>query len=244
MTRRPIRQRRAPVRRRGPIPAAPGPEPVRLLKPPAAVAVALDTWLALRNKPRAALQGPLGASNVMACTRTCRGEALLSTAQRAAIEVFTDGAITAAMLAGRQAPPSREALKPVPAAPPPVPTIPVPEAESAPAVENTGALHADPRERGDNALFRAYPGAAAVAIKVVKGEDVSPGAARGAFRVLELVGGKARQREEKRREERHATDEQVCAELADVQQKLTHGDVVVLPYFSNAEIPYEGTGLA
>jgi len=76
------------------------------LKPPAKVLVALKRWLNAKRLRQVVLVRPLRAHQSRV-TRLLAGEAYLSATQRRAVEEFTGGAITVAMLEGKAPPPPK-----------------------------------------------------------------------------------------------------------------------------------------
>ena len=104
-------------------------------KPPARALRALEAWLDDSGLRRVALVAPLGASQ-MQISRVFAGTGYLSVTQRRAIEKFTEGAITAAMLEGRAAPTTRVQPK----VRPPIEVPEEHEATVVPAVGPAGAV--------------------------------------------------------------------------------------------------------
>lgn len=80
------------------------------LKPPTKVVAALGRWLSANGLKRVALVEPLGTRQSRV-TRLFAGEAYLSATQRRAIDEFTGGAITVAMLEGKAPPPAKVKAK-------------------------------------------------------------------------------------------------------------------------------------
>jgi hypothetical protein len=75
-------------------------------KPPTKVLVALKAWLKANGLTKAALARFMSISQTQT-SRVLVGGAYLSATQRRAIEEFTGGAITAAMLEGKAPPPPK-----------------------------------------------------------------------------------------------------------------------------------------
>lgn len=173
------------------------------MKPPAAIAAALDQWLAARGLPRVVLMDPLGATNQMQVRRLFTGESLLSAEQRSAIEEFTEGVITVAMLEGRARAPKESKLKP------PKPAAP-------PTTETAGAP-------GDEDVLTEALGDEALAALVDGMRKAPPGSAerrRCAQLVREYVTGKARQAEKAEVREAPVLEAALIAKLQVVEQRL------------------------
>jgi len=75
-------------------------------RPSAEVLAALEAWLAVNGLRRVALVKPLGTHQVQV-SRMFAGTGYVSATQRRAIEAFTGGAITVAMLEGKAPPPTK-----------------------------------------------------------------------------------------------------------------------------------------
>ena len=108
------------------------------LRPPAAALRAIDAWLDVNGLRRVALVEVLGSSQVH-LSRLFAGGGYLSATQRRALEKFTGGAITVAVLEGKAGAPTRmEPKRRAPAEPRiavPSPEVVAPAAPAAPAAK-------------------------------------------------------------------------------------------------------------
>ena len=189
------------------------------LKPPANVLAALAQWLDVNGLRRVALVKPLGTQQVQV-SRMFAGTSYLSAVQRRAIETFTRGVITAAMLEGKVQPPEKvEARRPAPVEVQPLPSV---EAESAaPVTVRTQQTTDDPERIVDSLAAKAMPAAFKVIIEqMVKGKTESE-RRRCAEILIEHLRGKAKQFEKKEALVQPVSDEALLRRLCEIEANLT-----------------------
>ena len=192
------------------------------LRPPSKVLTALEQWLDTNGLRRAALIKPLGTQQVQV-SRMFAGSAYLSASQRRAIEEFTGGAITAAMLEGKAPPPPKfEAMRPGPVA--------VPSESESPAPAPTPSAAARPHtvedaERIiDELAAKAMPAAFKVIVEqMLKGKSESE-KRRCAEIFIEHVRGKAKQFERREKLEPPATDDELISVFDRIKNNLGGGN--------------------
>jgi predicted XRE-type DNA-binding protein len=204
------------------------------LKPPAKALVALKQWLDENGLRQVALVKPLG-SQQSRVTRLFAGETYLSATERRAIEAFTEGAITAAMLEGKAVPPTKVEARRFAPAEPPV-TSAVPRAPAAEEAGGPGGRTGDDAERiVDGLAAKAMPAAFKVIIEqMVKGKTESE-RRRCAEILIEHLRGKARQYEKREKLVQPVSDEALLRKLREIEANLTglpvdqHGRVIRTP---------------
>jgi hypothetical protein len=198
-------------------------------KPPAQTLRALQEWLDANGMRRSALVEPLGVRQAQ-ILRLFAAEAYLSATQRRALEAFTSGAITAAMLEGKAKPPARIAPKPLPGSP--IPGIPgsphaVPMDDSAAPVSSIpGAAVPRPQspedaERAvDELAARAMPAAFKLIVQQMVQAKSESERRRCAEILIEHLRGKAKQYEKREQLEPPATDDELLAVLKRIEKNL------------------------
>jgi DNA-binding transcriptional regulator YdaS (Cro superfamily) len=189
------------------------------MKPPANVLAALGQWLDANGLRRVALVEPLG-SQQSRVTRLFAGETYLSATERRAIESFTAGAITAAMLEGKAPPPAKVATKRRAA----VEISPEPEAPAEPAAVAPTVRPQTTEEAErivDNLTARAMPAAFKVILEqMVKGKSESE-RRRCAEILIEHLRGKAKQYEKREQLVQPVSDEALLRKLREIEANLT-----------------------
>jgi hypothetical protein len=181
------------------------------LKPAAAALRALTTWLEANGLRRAAL-APVLKTHQVQLHRVFAGTGYLSATQRRAIEEFTAGAVTAAMLEGKAAPPARIEPKPRQA---PEAVVAAP----AVAVAPVGAKPQTTEEAErvvDELAARAMPAAFKLVVQQMVQAKSESERRRCAEILIEQFRGKAKQYERRDKSEPPATD----TELIEVFQRI------------------------
>ena len=194
------------------------------LKPPPAALRALSEWMEANGGIlRSALVSILETHQTQV-HRVFNGQGCLSLTQRRALEKFTEGAITEAMLAGREAPPSR---------------IAPPRQEPAPPTLSPE----DAEKYLEGAAAKALPWGIGALLKQAKSTKSDPERRRTIALLFDRLDGKARQREEKQRDIEHATDEELLRKLILIEAQLG-GRSLAWVEAETAGGEYQGEGLA
>lgn len=199
-------------------------------KPPAQALRALQEWLDANGMRRSALVEPLGVRQAQ-ILRLFAGEAYVSATQRRALESFTGGAITAAMLEGKAKPPARIAPKPLPVSPilgiPGSPHTAPMDDSAAPVGSMTGAPSVprpqspEEAERAvDELATRAMPAAFKLIVQQMVQAKSESERRRCAEILIEHLRGKAKQYEKREQLEPPATDDELLAVLKRIEKNL------------------------
>jgi hypothetical protein len=171
----------------------------------------LDAWLDSNGFRRVALVVPLG-TNQMQVSRIFAGTAYLTASQRQAIERFTDGAITAAMLEGNVAPPAQ-------VEPPRPMTAEVREPAVAPAAPRPQTAE-DAERIVDDLAAKAMPAAFKIILEqMVRGKSESE-RRRCAEILIEHLRGKAKQYEKREQLVQPVSDEALLRRLREIEANL------------------------
>ena len=194
------------------------------VKAPANVLAALEQWLDANGLRRVALVKVLGTQQVQV-SRIFAGTAYLSATQRRAIEAFTRGVITTAMLEGKAPPPTTVAPKPhAPVELPAEPEVTVVAKGSAP--QQTAE---DAERIVDGLAARAMPAAFRLIIEqMVKGRTESE-RRRCAEILIEHLRGKARQYEKREQLIQPVSDEALLLKLRQIEANLTGKPLEEIP---------------
>jgi hypothetical protein len=177
---------------------------------------ALQAWLDAKGLRRVALAEPLRA-NQMQLSRVFAGTGYLSATQRRALEQFTQGALTVAMLEGTAKPPARVEPKREPIS---LPTARVPPTEeaSAPRPKTT-----DEAERlVDDLAAKAMPAAFKVILQQMVQAKSESERRRCAEILIEHLRGKAKQYEKREALIQPVSDEALLRKLTEIEANL-HG---------------------
>lgn len=185
---------------------------------------ALLGWLDANGLRRVALVGPLGASQ-MQISRIFAGTGYLSAAQRRAIEKFTEGALTVAMLEGKARLPTRMGPKQRVAGS----AVAVGADPGSGAKEAAAAGPVPPRPQTaeeaermvDDLTARAMPAAFRVILEqMVKGKSESE-RRRCAEILIEHLRGKAKQYEKREALVQPVEDAALLRKLEEIETNLT-----------------------
>ncbi len=185
-------------------------------KPVAGALRALEAWLDASGLRRVALVEPLEASQ-MQISRVFAGTGYLSATQRRALEEFTGGAISAAMLDGSAKVPAKVLPKRPAAAAPPL-EVPV-----APTNAPGGGRPQSPEEAEralDELATRAMPAAFKLIVQQMVQAKSEAERRRCAEILIEHLRGKAKQYEKREQMEPPATDEELLAVLTRIEKNL------------------------
>ncbi len=187
-------------------------------RPPAAALRAIGAWLDANGLRRVALVEALGSSQVH-ISRLFAGGGYLSATQRRALEKFTGGAITVAMLEGKTEPPVRvDTQRRAPVGPrivaPPVEVVVAPAAPAAPVAKPQTTEEAE--RLVDELATKAMPAAFKLVVQQMVQAKSESEKRRCAEILIEQFRGKAKQYERRERSEPPATD----AELIEVFQRI------------------------
>jgi hypothetical protein len=200
---------------------------------------ALRAWMRSRGWTLERLASESGMPHAMACSRALRRQGALTLEQIGRVVALAGGELTAAQLVGLDLAAAIPSLPLVAqrasaSAAPPRPSEPVDDEDPDPGT----AL----KDRGDRHLEAAYPGAALTLARAASGEGTppTPSQIRSALAVVEIVGGKARQREESQREVAHAPEDQLMARLRLVYSQLTGKSVAALEAEERGDFSGEG----
>jgi len=207
------------------------------LKPAVAALQALTTWLAASGLRRSAL-APVLKTHQVQLHRVFGGTGYLSAAQRRAIEEFTGGAITAAMLEGQGAPPAHVEPR----------QRRIPETVAAPAVP-AGAKPQTTEEAErvvDELAARAMPAAFKLVVQQMVQAKSESERRRCAEILIEQFRGKAKQYERRERSEPPATDTELIEVFQRIEQNLggTNARPVPLVAGGAPRDEFGGEGLA
>jgi len=182
-------------------------------KPAPAALRALTTWLEASGLRRAAL-APVLKTHQVQLHRVFAGTGYLSATQRRAIEEFTGGAVTAAMLEGKAPPPARIDPKPRQVSEAAVVASAV---AAAPAPAGGRSQTTEEAERVvDELAARAMPAAFKLVVQQMVQAKSESERRRCAEILIEQFRGKAKQYERRERSEPPSTD----AELIEVFQRI------------------------
>lgn len=199
------------------------------VKAPANVLAALEQWLDANGLRRVALVKVLGTQQVQV-SRTFAGTAYLSATQRRAIEKFTEGVITAAMLEGKVPPPSKVEVRPAPAEGPPevggasatAELLPEAPAQSAtiPPLKLPRTVE-DAERMVDELTAKAMPAAFKIILEqALRGKSESE-RRRCSEILIEHLRGKAKQYEKREQLLQPVSDEALLRKLREIEANLT-----------------------
>jgi hypothetical protein len=207
-------------------------------RPPGAVLQALTAWLEANALRRSAL-GPVLQTHQVQLHRVFVGTGYLSATQRRAIEDFTAGAITAAMLEGKATPPSRVEAKR---------RQPVEVVAAAPAVgAGPRPQTTEEAERVvDELAAKAMPAAFKLVVQQMVQAKSESERRRCAEILIEQFRGKAKQYERREKSEAPATDPELIEVFQRIEQNLggTNARPVPLVAGGAPRDEFGGEGLA
>ena len=213
-------------------------------RPSAAALRAIDAWLDANGLRRVALVEVLGSSQVH-LSRLFAGGGYLSATQRRALEKFTGGAITVAVLEGKAEPPTRVEPKrraPVEqriAAPPPEVLAPAAPAAKPQTTEDAERLV-------DELAMKAMPAAFKLVVQQMVQAKSESEKRRCAEILIEQFRGKAKQYERRERSEPPATDTELIEVFQRIELNLGVTNARPIPHVTGgaAGDEYGGNGLA
>lgn len=186
------------------------------LRPPAGALHALNAWLDANGLRRVALVEALASSQVHV-SRLFAGGGYLSATQRRALEKFTGGAVTVALLEGKAEPPTKMAPKRrAPVEPRVVVALPDEVEPAAPAPAAKPQTTEDAERLVDELAMKAMPAAFKLVVQQMVQAKSESERRRCAEILIEQFRGKAKQYERREKTEPPATD----AELIEVFQRI------------------------
>ena len=208
------------------------------VRPPASVLLALTAWLEANGRRRSALV-PVLQTNQVQLHRVFGGTGYLSATQRRAVEEYTAGAITAAMLEGRAAPLAR-------VEPPRRPTV---EPVSPPVAVAAGAkpqTTEDAERLVDELAARAMPAAFKLVVQQMVQAKSESEKRRCAEILIEQFRGKAKQYERREKSEPPATDADLIEVFQRIEQNLGGTNARPIPHVAGGapRDEFGGEGLA
>ncbi len=214
------------------------------LRPPPAALQALDAWLDGNGLRRSALAPVLDTHQVQ-IHRVFAGSGYLSATQRRAVETFTNGAISAAALEGKAAPPTKlEPKRRVVAEPPPSPVSPIAATPPAPAAKPQTTEEAE--RVVDELAAKAMPAAFKLVVQQMVQAKSESERRRCAEILIEHLRGKAKQYERRERMEPPATDEELIVVFKRIESNLGGANARPLAHVAGgaAGDDFGGEGLA
>ena len=212
------------------------------MRPPASVLLALTAWLEANGRRRSALV-PVLQTNQVQLHRVFGGTGYLSATQRRAVEEYTAGAITAAMLEGRAAPLARVEPPRRPATEPVSPPAAVAPAAAAGSKSQT----TEEAERlVDELAARAMPAAFKLVVQQMVQAKSESEKRRCAEILIEQFRGKAKQYERREKSEPPATDAELIEVFQRIEQNLGGTNARPIPHVAGGapRDEFGGEGLA